>query len=168
MWDKCLKYSEFWLSLLILLVTVLFSAVAYVLWYNLGFFVGSLFFVHWLGLAATAFIAVLVPVYYVLKRRRPQKLKTLLRLHVFGNLFSFLLVSIHFAQNTGRLSGFIPRLEDGFVLFLVLSIIVATGMLERFGARHKIVKYTKPVHRYAVAVFYLVMAVHVLQSLIII
>jgi hypothetical protein len=163
--DKCLKYSEFWLSLLILLVTVLFSAVAYVLWYNLGFFVGSLFFVHWLGLAATAFIAVLVPVYYVLKRRRPQKLKTLLRLHVFGNLFSFLLVSIHFAQNTGRLSGFIPRLEDGFVLFLVLSIIVATGMLERFEARHKIVKYTKPVHRYAVAVFYLVMAVHVLQSL---
>ncbi len=162
---QCLKYSEFWLSLLILLVTLLFSAVAYVRWYSLGFFVGSLFFVHWLGLAATVFIAVLVPVYYVLKRRRPQKLKTLLRLHVFGNLFSFLLVSIHFAQNTGRLSGFIPRLEDGFVLFLVLSIIVATGMLERFGARHKIVKYTKPVHRYAVAVFYLVMAVHVLQSL---
>ena len=163
-----MKYSEFWLSLLILLVTVLFSAFAYVGWYSLGFFVGSLFFVHWLGLAATVFIAVLVPVYYVLKRRRQQKLKTLLRLHVFGNLFSFLLVSIHFAQNTGRLSGFIPRLEDGFVLFLVLSIIVATGMLERFGARHKIVKYTKPVHRYAVAVFYLVMAVHVLQSLIII
>ena len=160
-----MKYSEFWLSLFILLVTVLFSAVAYVRWYSLGFFVGSLFFVHWLGLAATVFIAVLVPVYYVLKRRRLQKLKTLLRLHVFGNLFSFLLVSIHFAQNTGRLSGFIPRLEDGFVLFLVLSIIVATGMLERFGARHKIVKCTKPVHRYAVAVFYLVMAVHVLQSL---
>ena len=165
MGDTCLKYSEFWLSLLILLVTVLFSAVAYVRWYSLGFFVGSLFFVHWLGLAATVFIAVLVPIYYVLKRRRPQKLKTLLRLHVFGNLFSFLLVSIHFAQNTGRLSGFIPRLEDGFVLFLVLSIIVATGMLERFGARHKIVKYTKPVHRYAVAIFYLVMAVHVLKSL---
>ena len=163
-----MKYSEFWLSLAILLFTLLFSAVAYVRWYSLGFFVGSLFFVHWLGLAASVFITVLVPVYYVLKRRRPQKLKTLLRLHVFGNLFSFLLVSIHFAQNTGRLSGFIPRLEDGFVLFLVLSIIVATGMLERFGARHKIVKYTKPVHRYSVAVFYLVMAVHVLQSLIII
>jgi hypothetical protein len=165
MGDKCLKHSEFWLSLLILLVTILFSAVAYFRWYRLGFFVGSLFFVHWLGLAATVFIAGLVPVYYVLKRRRPQKLKTLLRLHIFGNLISFLLVSIHFAQNTGRLSGFILRLEDGFVLFLVLSIIVATGMFERFGARFKIVKYTKPVHRCAVAVFYLVMAVHVLQSL---
>ncbi len=162
---KHYRNSEFWASLLILLVTVFFSAVAYVRWYSLGFFVGSLFFVHWLGLAATGFIAALVPVYYVLKRRRPQKIKTLLKIHVFGNLTSFLLVSVHFAQNTGRLSGFYPRLEDGFVLFLVLSIIVATGMLERFGAGHKLVKYTKPVHRYAVAIFYLVMTIHMMQSL---
>jgi hypothetical protein len=159
------RNSAFWLASVLLLVTVFVSVVAYVRWYSFGFFVGSLFFVHWLSLAATAFIAALVPIYYVLKRRSPQKIKILLRIHVFGNLFSFLLVSIHFAQNTGRLSGFILRLEDGFVLFLVLSIIVATGMFERFGARFKIVKYTKPVHRCAVAVFYLVMAVHVLQSL---
>ena len=159
------RNSQFWASLLILLVTVIFSAVAYVRWYTLGFFVGSLFFVHWLGIAATVFIAVLVPVYYVLKRRRPQNVKTLLKLHVFGNLFSFMLVSVHFAQNTGRLSGFYPRLEEGFVLFIVLCIIVATGMIERFGARHKIVRYTKPVHRYTVAIFYFVLVFHVLQNL---
>jgi hypothetical protein len=147
------------------LATILFSAVAYVRWYSLGFFVGPLFFVHWLGLAATIFTAVLVPVYYVLKRKRPQNIKILLKLHVFGNLLSFMLVSVHFAQNTGRLSAFVPRLEEGVVLFLVMSIIVATGMIERFGARHKIVKYTKPVHRYTVAAFYLVMAFHVLQAL---
>jgi hypothetical protein len=75
-----------------------------------------------------------------------------------------MLVSIHFAQNTGRLSGFILRLGDGFVLFLVLGVIVATGMIERFGARLKLVKYTRFVHRYSVAVFYLVMAFHVLQA----
>jgi len=89
----CLKNrrnSAFWLALVILLVTVFVSVVAYVRWYSLGFFVGSLFFVHWLGLAATAFIAALVPIYYVLKRRSPQKIKTLLKIHVFGNLFSFL------------------------------------------------------------------------------
>jgi hypothetical protein len=161
---KHYRNSECWASLLILLVTVFFSAVAYVRWYSLGFFVGSLFFVHWLGLGATGYIAVLVPIYYVLKRSRPQNIKTLMKLHVFGNLFSFLLVSIHFAQNTGRLSGFYPRLEDGFLLFLVLTIIVATGLLERFGAGHKLLKYTKPFHRYAVAIFYFVMAIHVLQG----
>ena len=88
----------------------------------------------------------------------------LLKLHVFGNLFSFLLVSIHFAQNTGRLAQFYPRLEDGFVLFLVLSIIVATGMMERFGAKLKLVRYTKYIHRYSVALFYFVTVIHMLQG----
>ncbi len=88
----------------------------------------------------------------------------LLKLHVFGNLFSFLLVSIHFAQNTGRLALFYPRLEDGFVLFLVLSVIVATGMIERFGAKLKPVRFTRSVHRYTVVLFYFVTFVHVLQG----
>ena len=158
------RNSDFWASLLVLLVTVILSVVAYVNWFSLSFFVGDLFFVHWLGLAATVFIAALVPVYYVLKRKSPKNIRTLLRLHVFGNLLSFLLVSIHFAQNTGRISGFYPRLEDGFILFLVLSLIVITGVLERFRVRPKLVKYTKPIHRYAVLIFFLVMTVHVLQG----
>jgi hypothetical protein len=156
--------SAFWGAVIILLVTVFFSAVAYLQWYSLSFFVGSLFFVHWLGLAAAFFIAALVPIYYVLKRKKRQNIKTLLKLHVFGNLFSFLLISIHFAQNTGRLAQFYPRLEDGFILFLVLSIIVASGMIERFGARPQLVKYTKPVHTYTVAIFYLVLVIHVMQG----
>ena len=163
----CLKHrrnSEFWLSLLILLVTVFFSVVAYVRWDSLLFFVGSLFFVHWLGLAATVFIACLVPVYYFLKRKRPKKIKILLRLHIFGNLFSFLLVSIHFAQNTGRLAQFFPKLEEGFVLFLVLSVIMATGMIERFGAKLKPVRYTRSIHRYTVALFYFLVIIHMLQG----
>ena len=162
---KVYRNPEFLASLLILLITVVFSAWAYVNWFGLLFFVGDLLFVHWLALAATVFISALVPVYIVLKRKSPKNIRTLLRLHVFGNLLSFLLVSIHFAQNAGRLAGFISRLEDGFVLFLVLAVIVATGMIERFGARLKPVRYLKPVHRYSVVVFYLVMVIHVLQAL---
>ncbi len=161
---KYFKSSEFWLSLILLLFTVIFSVVAYVNWFSLTFFVGSLFFVHWLGLAATVFIAALVPIYYVLKRERLKNFKTLLRIHVFGNLFSFLLISIHFAQNTGRLSAVYPKLGEGFALFLVLSIIVATGMLERFGAKLKLVRYTKFVHRYTVALFYFVVIIHLLKG----
>ena len=148
-----------------LLLSVIFSALAYFQWYSLSFFVGSLFFVHWLGIAATLFIASLIPVYYVLKRKRLKVIKTLLKVHVFGNLVSFMLVSIHFAQNTGRLSGFYLRLGEGFVLFLVLCLIVATGMLERFGGKNKIVRYTRPIHRYAVAVLYLIIILHVIQAL---
>ena len=159
---KYYKSSEFWLSIILLSITVILSVVAYVSWFSLTLFVGPLFFVHWLGLAATIFIAALVPIYYVLKRKRPQNFKTLLKLHVFGNLFSFLLISIHFAQNTGRLSAFYPKLGEGFVLFLVLSIIVSTGMLERFGTKLKLVRYTKFVHRFTVVLFYFVVIIHLL------
>ena len=155
----------FWLASILLLVTIILSVLAYVRWYNLGFFVGSLFFVHWLSLTATTFISLLVPIYYVLKRLSPQRIRILLKIHVFGNLFSFLLVSIHFAQNTGRLSGFYLRLGEGFVLFLVLCLIVTTGMFERFGGKNSLVRYTRPIHRYTVAVLYLVIIVHVIQAL---
>jgi len=107
----------------------------------LSLFVGSLLVVHWFAVVATTFIAVLVPIYYVLKRKRPQNIKALLRLHVFGYLFSFLLVSIHFAQNIARLAALYPRIGNRFVLFLVLSVIVATGMQDRFGPRRKLVRY---------------------------
>ena len=162
---KIYRKPEFLAAVLILLFTVIFSAEAFVNWFSLSFFVGDRFFVHWLSIVATIFIAVMVPVYYVLKRKSPRHVKTLLRIHVFGNLLAFLLISIHFAQNTGRLIYFISRLADGLALFLVLSIIVATGLIERFGSKLKFVRYLKFVHSYTVVVFYLVMVFHVLQSL---
>ena len=90
-------------------------------------FVGSYLFIHWLGIIATIFIAVFIPIYCALKRTRPQSIRILLKLHVFGNLFAFLLVSIHFAQNLARLAGFLQRLGDGLTLYLVLLIIVAVS-----------------------------------------
>ena len=155
---------DFWASLVILIFAVIFSVIAYVYWFELLFFVDSLFFVHWLGLGATIFIAVFVPIYYILKRNKPRKIKTLLRIHVIGNLLGFLLVSVHFSQNIGRLAGFYPRLSDGFLLFLVMAVIVVTGVIERFAWKPKLVRYTKPIHRYTVAVFYLIVIVHTLQG----
>jgi hypothetical protein len=154
---------DFWLSMLALLATVILSIVSYINWYELLFFV-DVSFIHWIGLGGTIFIAVFVPVYYVLKRSKSRKIKTLLRIHVFGNLLGFLLVSVHFSQNLGRLAGFFPRLSDGFVLFFVMAVIVATGMIERFAGKPKFARYIKLVHRYSVALFYLIMIIHTLQG----
>jgi hypothetical protein len=166
--DNCLSHSktlDYWAASLILVATAIISVVAFVQWYDLSFFVGSLFFVHWLSIIGTAFIASLVPTYIVLKRTRPRSIKKLLKIHVFGNLLAFLLVSIHFAQNIGRLAEFYLKLDYGFILFIVLAVIVATGVIERFGAKLSFVRYIKPVHKYTVAVFYFVAVIHVLQSL---
>jgi hypothetical protein len=148
-----------------LVFTIVFSVVAYVLWNSFNFFFGPFFFIHWLGLGSTVFIAVFIPFYYILKRKRPQNRKILLRIHVFGNLFSFFLISIHFAQNIGRLANYYPKIEDGIVLFLVLTIIVVTGFLERFQPAKKWVKYTKFVHRYIIVIFYVIIFIHTLQGL---
>jgi hypothetical protein len=145
---KTYKKLEFWLSMILLLITIIFSGFAYVFWYELLFFVGPFLLIHWLGLIGSIFVGSFIPIYYVLKRKRLQNRKNLLRIHVFGNLLAFLLISIHFAQNIGRLANFYPKMGDGIVLFLVLSTFVIT----RF------------VHRYSVVIFYLIVILHTLQG----
>ena len=66
------------------------------------------------------------------KTNKTQQSRIFLKLHIFGNLFAFLVVSIHFAQNLARLAGFLQRLGDGLALYYVLLLIVTTGILERY------------------------------------
>ena len=89
---KYLKYCrnlEFWLTVTLLLATLILSIMAYSFWYNLTFFVGSYLFIHWLGLIATTFVVVSIPIHYILKRKRPKNAKLILKIHVFGNLVPF-------------------------------------------------------------------------------
>ena len=150
---------------MILLLTVTMSSIAaYVFWYKLTFFVGSYLFIHWLSIVATAFIAVSAPIHYILKRKRPQNFKTLLKIHTFGTLLAFWLISIHFAQNVGRLSGALQRLGIGFALYPVLVVIVATGIVDRYQAHGKFSKYIKLIHKYVVILLYLLIVLHVLEG----
>jgi hypothetical protein len=155
---------EFWLTLILLLATVVSSIAAYVYWYRLTFFVGSYLFIHWVGLVATAFVAVIIPIHIVLKRKTPQHFKTVLKVHTVGNLFAFLLISIHFSQNLGRLAGALGRLGAGFALYIVLAVIVATGIMERFQAKAKITRYVKRIHKYTAPILYLVILIHILEG----
>ena len=154
---------EFWLTLTLLLAVIISSITAYVFWYKLTFFVGSYLFIHWLSIVATAFIAFSIPIHYVLKRKRPQNFKTVLKGHTFGNLIAFWLISIHFTQNVGRLAGAPQRLGIGFALYPVLSLIVATGILERHQTG-KSSKYVKLIHKYVVIILYVLLLFHTLQG----
>lgn len=153
---------ELWLIIAVIVITSISSALAYKFWYNLNFFVGPYFFVHWFSIIATIFISISIPIHYLLKYKKPQKLKIILRIHVFGNLLAFLPISIHFAQNVGRLAGAPERLGDGFVLYLILTFIVLTGIMERFRKKDKPQKIVKIAHRYSVILFYFAVLIHVL------
>ena len=155
---------EFWLTMILLLTVTMSSIAAYVFWYKLTFFVGSYLFIHWLSIVATAFIAVSAPIHYILKRKRPQNSKVLLKIHTFGNLLAFWLISIHFAQNVGRLAGALQRLGIGFALYPVLVVTVATGIVDRYQAHGKFSKYIKLIHKYVVILVYLLIVLHVLEG----
>ena len=156
---------EFWLTLLLLLATIISSIAAYIFWYKLTFFIGSYLFIHWLSMVATAFVAVSIPIQYFLKRKRPQNFKKILQIHTFGNVIAFWLISIHFAQNVGRLAGALQRLGLGFAMYPVLSLIVATGMLERYQSNEKLSKYIKIIHKYVVIIMYVLILLHILEAL---
>ncbi|MGD8565936.1 MAG: hypothetical protein PVF96_06275 [Candidatus Bathyarchaeota archaeon] len=163
-----MKYSkdiQFWIAVVIILATIILSVATYLRWFNLNFFVGPYRFTHWLSWIGTLFIAVMTPLYYILKRRGFTKLKALLKVHIFGNLISFFLISIHYAQQVGRPPRFYPDLSTGLVLYVVMPLLVASGFLHRF----KILKTIKPhlnrfFHVSITFTFYLVILVHILQG----
>ena len=148
---------------MLLLATLILSIFSFIFWYELTFFVGYYLFIHWLGLIATLFIVVSIPVHFILKRLQSRKYRQILRFHTLGNLFAFMLISIHFTQNVGRLSGSIQRLGMGFFLYLILILIVATGILHYYQI-DKYLKSIRVIHKYTVIVFYLVMTLHLLQG----
>jgi hypothetical protein len=125
--------NDFWIAIVILIFTTIFSTAAYQRWVNLRFQIGPFYFTHWLVIIGSTFIAFYTPVYYIYKRKNPKHVKTLLRVHVFGNLLSVMLISIHYAQQLGRPEQFYPDLGTGLMLYIVMFILVATGFLTRFG-----------------------------------
>ena len=166
-----MKYSrnvEFWLVVLTILVTIVISVAIWVGFVDLLFFVGPYLFGHWLGWIGTFFIAIVSPLYYMLKRKKPRMIKTLVKVHVFGSLVSFLLITIHFMVQVTRPPEAYPDLNTGIILQAVMLILVITGFLYRF----KIIRSVRPhlnrfLHISITLSFYLVIGVHTLQGLLI-
>jgi hypothetical protein len=139
-------YLQFCLTLVLLGITLVLSFLVNFGFFELNFFVGPFRFTHWLGIIGSLFVFLFTPVFYVLKRKPIRALSLLLKIHIFGNLFSFLLISIHFAQQVSRPIRFFPDLGTGVILFIIIPLIIITGVIHRFG----IMRRTKPsLNRYA-------------------
>jgi len=160
-----LKKTSFWIALLVLLVTVFFMfAVNYDL-LQLHIYIGPYYIHHWLSWTGTTFIAVFIPIYHWLKRSKPQILKTLLGVHVFGNLISFMFISIHFTQQISRPAQFYPDLGTGIVLYTSILLLVSTGFLSRFPLVKSIGRSLRFIHLSVTVTFYLIILVHILHGL---
>jgi len=165
------KDPNFWAAFTIILVTTILSMATFFRWIQLRFQVGPFYFTHWLGWIGALFIAFYTPIYYILKRRNPRLIKTLVKIHVFGNLLAVMLISIHYAQQMGRPAQFYPELGTGLTLYIVMFILVVTGFLHRFGILDKLGRYriflphqNRFLHIAITLTFYIVIIVHALRN----
>ncbi len=161
---KVFKQPEFWAALSILAAIVILMVAGYQRLFFIGFFVGPLRFSHWLVWIGTLYIAFVVPIIAVLKKRYPKKYLTLFRVHVFGNLLAFLLISLHFAAQISRPSGFYTQVGTGKALYVDMVLLVATGFTHRFQLIPQIKSQTRKfIHVGITFSFYIIIIIHILH-----
>jgi hypothetical protein len=157
--------AYFWFALLIVLVTIVLSVANYFRYFQLHFYVGPFYFHHWMGLIGVFFVAFFTPMFYVLRRRYPRRGGALVKLHCLGNLFAFMLISIHFSQQISRPAQFFPDLGTGLVLYAVMIILVVTGFPQKFQIAKRHGRRWRFIHISVTITFYLVIIVHILHGL---
>ena len=152
-------------ALLIVTVTIFFMVAVYTRFLRLHILVGEFNIHHWFSWTGTLFIAFFTPAYYLLKRRYPQKTRTLLQAHVFSNLLSVMFVSIHFIQEISRPPQAFPQLGTGIVLYPAMVLLTLTGFFLRFHAAKNLTRQWRFIHTSVAVSFYLIILVHVLHGL---
>lgn len=138
---------------------------------HFGFFVGPFRLNHWFVLIGTLYVAIAVPAIASIKRRALKnqlisRYAALTRVHVFGNLVAFLLISLHFIGQISRPAVVYPDLGTGLALYIIMILLVSTGFTHRFDLIPQIKAGTRIfVHIAFTFSFYTIIAIHVLHGL---
>ncbi len=163
---RILRDYEFWAALSIIIATVILMIADNLQWIHFGFLLGPFRANHWFVWIGTLYIAFAVPIIAVLKRRHLDRVKTFFRVHVFGNLVAFLLISLHFASQISRPAASYPELGTGLALYIVMILLVATGFIHRFQIIPRIKSQTRKfVHVGLTFSFYVIIGIHILHGL---
>ena len=163
---KILRSAEFWAALSIIITTIVLMIADRLQWIHFGYFVGPFRANHWFVWIGTLYVAFAVPAIAVSKKRFARKFLALFRLHVFGNLLAFLLISLHFAGQIDRPAAFYPDLGTGLALYVIMILLVATGFTHRFQLIPQIKSQTRRfVHIGLSFSFYIIIGIHILHGL---
>lgn len=162
---KVLTSIQFWLSLIIVILTVLLALGSYFDLYNeiIEIRISSLTLHHWFTIGGTLFIAIFTPIYYFAKRRYLNSYKTIVSTHAFSNMIAIALISIHFAHQIARPAQFYPDLATGIILYPTVILLLLTGFPMRFKLL-KDWKYIGFLHKSLTVTFYLAIVVHILHG----
>ncbi len=152
------------LSIIIVTVVLMFADIVELIYF--GFFIGPFRANHWFVWIGTLYIAFALPIIAISKRLYPGKFLLLLRMHIFGNLLAFLLISLHFVGQISRPAEFYPDLGTGLALYIIMILLVSTGFIHKFNMIPRINSPNrKLVHVGLSFSFYIIIVIHILHGL---
>ncbi len=163
---KYLKKIEFWAALSIIIATVVLMILDRQRVFFIGFYLGPFRLSHWLVWIGTLYIAFAVPTIALLKKKYLKQYMTLFRIHVFGNLAAFLLISLHFLAQISRPTSVFPQLGTGLALYVDMILLVGSGFTHRFELIPQIKSQTRKfIHIGLSFSFYIIIIIHILHGL---
>ncbi|MEN8615117.1 hypothetical protein ABFB09_07535 [Dehalogenimonas sp. THU2] len=151
-----------WIAIAIGVAIIIGAVGSYARWWDLGYGIGSYSLAHWSGWISAVLISVTVPLFVILKRRSGIPYLVLLTSHVFINLVAFGLLTLHWAHHLGR--EFSPDWGTGLTMFLVISGMVLTGVIQRFRLVPKSQGNMRFIHRGLSLSLIIILPIHVLQN----
>ena len=155
-----MKHKQNNLLILFTFAIIILSIGSYQQWWNLYFYTGPYLVHHWLGWIGALYIAIITPIYHLLKHRYPHYLRILLSIHMFGNLAAFSSISIHFTQ----VMTISVLLETGLALYVIVALMVLTGLMQRLRLLPSLRKTWRFVHVSLSLSYYIVLSIHILRN----
>ena len=164
------RRTSFWVALAIILVTAVSVALVLLRMTRIPFMIVDVLgvrnsLVHWAGWAGAITVLVVTASYVHRKRVLRAPSAGTLRLHAFGNLLGFLLISIHFSHEITRPPANYPDLGTGVVQYAAMIMLVSTGFTAFFAVRPAWASYYRFLHPAAALTLLMTIVLHIIHDL---
>lgn len=154
-----------WLVIFILAIIVAIGIINYLGFLGLHFLLGPFFSHHWMSWIGASYLIIFIPVQRYLKVTHKGSYKTLSRFHIYGNLISAGLITVHFSQHLSRPPEAFPDLGTGLLLYIILFTLIITGIILRFSLFATRRSWWRYLHSGVTTAFFLIVLIHILQGL---
>ena len=156
------RYLSILLSFTAVAAGLVLAVFSYLNLIPLGYKLGPYWLNHWIGWLSFGFIIIYAPIFIVLKRRNTKIYGKLIRVHEFGFIIAFMLVSLHIGSQIRRV--FPPELGTGIAAYVCLLVLVVTGIMQRNQMLTVRLATLRFVHLSMVVSFFLVIVFHIIRA----
>jgi hypothetical protein len=156
------RYLAIGLSFAAVAVGLVLAVLSYLGLIPLSYKLGPYWLNHWLGWLSMGLIIIYVPIFIILKKRKPKIYQRLMKVHEVGFLIAFILVSLHIGSQIRRV--FPPEVGTGIAAYVSLLALVVTGIMQKNQILATRMATLRFVHLSMAISFFLVIVFHVIRA----